>query len=30
MKNNKIHWKISYVGLGSNQDDPIKQIEMLL
>ena len=30
MKNNKIHWKISYVGLGSNQDDPIKQIENAL
>ena len=30
MKNNKIHWKISYVGLGSNQDDPIKQIDNAL
>ena len=30
MKSNKNHWKISYVGLGSNQDNPIKQIENAL
>ena len=30
MMNNKIHWKISYIGLGSNQDNPIKQIKNAL
>ena len=30
MMSNKIHWKISYIGLGSNQDNPIKQIKNAL
>jgi len=30
MMSNKIHWKISYIGLGSNQDNPINQIKNAL